>query len=146
MKKFKDLRINRAFNSVLDNPGERYFPFGVNATWLARESGVARKIISEFRHEKTAIQTDTFGRLLFTMPIEARLHLLSKLAGEEISLESVLQVLEPQQLAEFLETKTDLLAAAITYLSPMSRAVIMNAIAQCLRQEAAAELNGVLSR
>lgn len=138
MKKVKEPRINRAFNSVLDKPGEQCSPFCVSAAWLARESGVAKRIISDFRNEKTAINTDTFGRLLFAMPIEARVHLLSLLAGEENSLELVWQDKQAQQLAEFLEKEIDLLVAAISYLSPMSRAAIMNAIAQCLRQEAAA--------
>lgn len=136
MKKAQDQRINQAFNAVLDNPSEQYYPFGVSASWLARESGVSKKIISEFRNGKTSIQTDTLEKLLFVLPTEARVHLLSRLAGEEVSTYSVLQDLEPQQLAEFLEAKIDLLVVTIPHLSPMGRAVIMNAIAQCLQTEA----------
>ncbi len=145
MKKVKYPQINQAFHSVLDNPSEKYSPYGVTAAWLSKESGVAGKIISDFRLEKSAVSTETLWRLIEAMPISPRLNMLSSLATEKISVDIIVRETTPEELAETIDSEIDSVVAAVEYLSPVSRALIMNALAQCLRIEADAEKKMVLS-
>jgi DNA-binding Xre family transcriptional regulator len=57
--------------------------FGINATWLSRESGVNAQMISRFRNDKE-IQTDTLEKLLEPLPMEVKEYFFALLLGQQV--------------------------------------------------------------
>ncbi len=105
------MNLNKAFDQTLKD-------FGITAKWLSSKSGVAPQIISDFRREKKAIQTDNLEKLLQSLPIEAQAHFFSlsvtgNLTSEKILLllgkdwKSLISTASPGDIEEILRAVSD---------------------------------------
>ncbi len=73
--------------------------FGINASWLSRESGVNAQMISRFRNGKE-VQTDTLEKLMEPLPSEAKQYFCSLLLGSafKVDLEALVKDMDTNQL------------------------------------------------
>ncbi|NEP02041.1 MAG: helix-turn-helix transcriptional regulator [Symploca sp. SIO2E9] len=89
------MNFSQAFDSTLKN-------FGVSAKWLAERSGVAPQTISDFRRGKKSIQTDSLGKLLVALPVEAQVYFFNLLLGRCITPEQMVEFMDSDQLSSML--------------------------------------------
>jgi len=75
---------------------------GISATWLAERSGVSQRMISQFRHGKQRIYSDSLEKIMESLPTDARAHFFQLLGSPPSSLRASIEVMDNVELAFLL--------------------------------------------
>jgi transcriptional regulator with XRE-family HTH domain len=89
------MQIYEALNRTLEE-------CGISATWLADRSGVSQRMVSQFRHGKQRIYTDSLEKIIESLPPDARTHFFQLLGASPVSLRSSIALMDDAELAFLL--------------------------------------------
>lgn len=109
------MNYREAFNRTL---GE----FEITGKSLSIVTGVQERQISNFRNGKSELTTESFFSLVQAMPLEAQHYFFATLAGQAISVSSLIAAMPAEELIDSLpkEQIKNLLLAVANYVSKSS--------------------------